>query len=193
MRYILGLLGFIFLIILVIILFARMGNRGRTELDLDPLPQLVEAASSDADFVFTEQGPIVAEENHYQIRISIDRISRRVEVIRGYQNSVVAQQNFDNNEQAFEQFLSALDRNGYSNEAKSEFDSEEGLCSQGRRYIFESNQFSERFRRWSTSCSKIRGNFGGAIERVRQLFRDQIPEYSKFISDTRRETGLKLR
>jgi hypothetical protein len=191
-RYIMGLLGFIVLIILVIVLFARMGNRSDSNLDLASAPRLDEAASSDASFTYIEHGPIVAEEEHHEIRITVSRISRRIEIVRGYQDTVVAQANFDNNEQAFGQFLSAIDRGGYNLENKTDFESEVGLCPREKRYIFQSNQFSESFRRWTSSCRNIKGSFGGSLSTVRALFRDQIPDYRKFITETRKATDLDL-
>lgn len=191
MRYILGFLGFLALIILVIILIARGSGRD-SSLNVAPAPELAEAASTDARFTLTENGPIVAEEEHYRIRITVSRVGRRVEVIRGYGSNVVAQANFDNSEDSFRAFLSALDRNGYTIESRTRFESEAGLCSSGRRFVAESNQFDSEFRRWWTSCSNFKGSFGGASSAVQRLFTDQIPEYRQFISDTRRATGLRI-
>ena len=193
LRYILGFLGFIAFIIFIIVLIARLATQnGRQQLDLAPTARLAEAASTDADFVFTESGPIVAEEEHYQIRITVNRSGRRIEVIRGFQNNVVASADFGNNEEAFRSFLAAIDRTGYSRERSTDFDNEEGLCPKGRRYVFTSDQFGEDFRRWDTSCMNVRGSFGGSINTARELYQDQIPDYNRFISGVRRDTELSI-
>ncbi len=189
LRTILSVLAFIVVIIFIIVMFARLtGNRGPEPL---PAPSLSEVASSDAQFTFTESGPIVAEENHHQIRIRISRMSRTVEVVRGYQNLVVASQTLPNTEAAFSEFLSALDRAGYGGQRNTRFATEEGICPNGRRFVFVSDQFNEDFRRWTTSCQE-KGSFAGSLNVVRQLYTSQIPEYNQFISGTRRETGLNL-
>lgn len=185
-RYILGFISFIALIILGIVLIARVSNRGDNTIELAPTINLVEAVDSNADFVFTEQGPIVANEDHYQIRITVNRNNRRVEYIKGYEGTVVSQINLDNNEESFRQFLSAIDRVGFDTTRETKFDSEAGLCPRGRRYILESEQADNSFRRWTTSCNKQLGDFGGNLNSVASLFRKQIPNYTKFVSQGRR-------
>ena len=125
------------------------------------------------------------------IRISISRNTRSIEVIQGYQNKIVASQQLTNTQNAFSEFLSALDRAGYTRERRTNYSSEAGMCPTGNRFVFSSNQFSEDFRRWSTSCRE-QGNFGGQFSTVQQLYQTQIPDYSDFISNARRDTGLAL-
>ncbi len=188
MKAILGFLGFVIFIIFIVVLIARTNNR---RPDLAPTPQLTEAASSDADFSFNTFGPIVAEEKHYRIVINIDRNSRSVEVYQGYNNLRVASRNLSNSEAAFSDFLSALDRSGYTDIQRTRYDTEAGICPTRNRYTFVSNQFGEDFSRWTSDCNE-KGNFGGNFDIVSSLFEAQIPDYSKFISETRSATGLAL-
>lgn len=190
MRAILGFFGFVILAILVIILIAR-NTGGRDPATLETKVSLASVASTESEFVFTESGPIVAEENFYQIVIKISRDLRTIDVIRGYQGSVVATKSFANNSQAFSDFLNAIDRAGYTAEQNTNLDSEAGVCPAGQRYVFTSDQNGEDFRRWSTSCRE-RGNFGGTLNTILRLYQDQIPDYTQFIRDTRTATGLEL-
>lgn len=189
MKAIFGFIAFVVLVIFIVVLVARGGNDSAS--DKVPAPQLADAAASGAVFRFTEAGPIVAEENHYRIVISVSRFKREVFVYRGYNDVQVATQSFSNTDTAFEEFLSALDRAGYTGERRTKYESEAGLCPTRQRYVFTSDQFGEEFRRWTTDCAE-RGNYGGEFGVSRSLFQTQIPEYTTFISDTRRATGLSL-
>lgn len=188
MRAILGTILLIILAVVIIVIFTRSGDRPSDET---PVPQLAEAAASDATFNFTEAGPIVAEEDHFRIRIEVSRFNRTITIFRGYDNVVEAEQSFSNSEAAFREFLSALSRAGYTSERNTRYDSESGLCPASRRFVFESDQFGQDFRRWSTACRE-KGDFGGHLDTTRKLFRNQIPEYNEFISETRASTGLSL-
>ncbi len=189
MKAILGFIAFVVVIIFVLVLFIRGGRDNPAPLVDDN--RLITAAQSDADFKFKESGPIVAEENHYRIEISVSRSRRTIDVYRGYDNLKVASNSFGNTEASFEQFLSALDNAGYRNERRTSLDSEAGVCPKGRRYVMESNQFGEEYRRWTSSCPDS-GNFGGLFSVVRELYQQQIPDYTTFIANTRKETGLKI-
>lgn len=189
MKAIFGFLAFVVLVIFIVVLVARGGNDSQSSDTA--VPKLADAASSSSDFRFSESGPIIAEENHYRIDITISRDSRSVVVYRGYNNVQVASQNFGNSEAAFSDFLSALDRAGYTNERRTKYETEAGLCPSRSRYVFSSDQFDEDFRRWTTDCVE-KGNFGGNFGTMSALFRDQIPDYPAFLTDTSRATGLTL-
>lgn len=190
MRGIFGFIAFVVVIIFLIIFIFRIGRS--PEISAPPRPALVTAAESDASFSLISSGPIVADENFYQVRINVSRAGRSVQVIRGYNSQVIASKHFDNNTEAFSQFLSAIDRAGYTTQRRTNVETEAGVCPNGRRHVFESDQFGEDFRRWISSCRET-GNFGGAFSTIQQLFQSQIPEYREFITETRRETGLGLR
>ena len=193
LRYILGFLGFLAAIVFIIVLIFRLSGRNADQVvtDLAPTPRLVEMVDAGANFVFTEEGPIVAEEDHYKIRITVSSAGRRAEVIKGYQNTVVGQVNHANNTEAFRQFLSALDRAGFTTERETEFDSEAGVCSNGKRYIFESGSNGLVSKRWSSNCRE-KGSQGGDVNALTKLFEKQIPEYNTFLSQTRKTSGLRF-
>ena len=187
-RYIFGFLGLMAIVVFLIVLIFRLADRDTTPL-IESRPALTELATTDTNLVFTESGPIIAQEKHYMVRITVGDDSRRVEVIQGYNNNVVAQANFDNTEEAYEQFLAALDRNGYNEDRNTDIESENGLCANGKRFVFETIPSDALTRRWATSCSE-RGNIAGKVSIIVKLFQDQIPEYNRFVNDARREAGL---
>lgn len=191
LRYILGFLGFLALIVILIVFIFRMAGRNSQPVNVTPSPQLVEMADKGAVLTFTEDGPIVAEEDHFQIRITVSSTNRRVEAIRGYQNTVVAQANFDNNDQAFRSFLSALDRAGYTQERETSLNGPEGLCPRGKRYTFMMNSNGEQTTRWATSCREL-GNLGAQASILIDLYQKQVPNYYQFIAEARKTSGLLL-
>src|SRR5690606_26460074 len=98
------------MLIFIVVLFL-VGGRDETPV-VPEARQLNNAASTHATFKFRESGPIVAEEDHYRIEISVSRSSRTIDVYRGYGNLKVASSSFNNTEESFSEFLSALDRSG---------------------------------------------------------------------------------
>lgn len=190
MKAIIGFVAFVALVIFVVVIVARGGN-DTGQKNLEPVPKLSEAAASAAKFSLIEQGPIVAEEEHYRVNITIGRDSREIVVYRGYDEVKVASKTFSNSQGAFEEFLSAIDRAGFTTVRRTSLDSEAGLCPTRRRYVLESNYDNKEFRRWTTDCRE-KGDFGGVFATIRTLFRNQIPNYNSFISETRVATGLSL-
>jgi hypothetical protein len=191
MRYILGVIGFIaiFVILIVLIFSLHSPSGSNTTQTNTPVPKLADLAGGDTVTRFTSDGPIVAEENHRSVRIMIDQHHRSIDVIQGYQGTVLATENFDNNKDAYATFLAALDRAGFTLERKTKLDSEAGLCPTGGRLIFElyntpNDSSYKPFRRWSTTCSSSQADFGGSVGTVTGLFKAQIPNYNAFISQT---------
>jgi hypothetical protein len=188
-RYILGILGVIavFILLIILILSLRPNDPSSTRTDT-PVPKLADVADSETAIRYVNDGPINAEENHRQVRIVIDKNKRAIDILTGYQGTVLATQTFDNNKEAFTEFLAALDRAGFTIKRNSKLDSEAGICPAGNRYVFElynspNNSSFKPFRRWQTSCG-LQGNFGGTVTTIRSLFKAQIPNYEEFIRQT---------
>ncbi|MCA9348451.1 hypothetical protein KC867_03510 [Candidatus Saccharibacteria bacterium] len=188
-KTILAFISFIFLILVIVIIVAKGGSDNSSTVSTRA--KLSESANSEAVFTFTERGPIVADEDHYNIQITVNRHTRVIKILKGYEGNVVATQSFTNNQEAFSDFVSALENAGYEGKKSTKYASEEGVCPAGRRYVFESNQFDEDFRRWTSNCD-VKGDFAGSLSVIQGLYKDQIPEYNKFISETRASTGLSL-
>jgi hypothetical protein len=152
-----------------------------------PLSLLDYLDSDDAQVTFTTVGRIVAKENHNSLIVTISKKRRTVESISNYAGNPVVQQEFDNNQPAFEDFMRALQNAGFVTTKKNDKASatELGLCPSGLRYIYEFTAAgSELQRSWSTSCSDPTIFFGNS-NTIRSLFQAQIPDYNKITSPIR--------
>lgn len=131
----------------------------------------------------TIEGPIVADENFESYEIEIGQDFRRMTVYRGYGRSVVAQKTYDNNDQAYDQFMRALAKLGFTNSTATTLKDERGSCATGSRFIYELKDFDESVQRlWGVSCSSNNGSFAGSGTSVRSLFRSQIPDFRDLAS-----------
>lgn len=164
-------------------------NKEQVEKDKDKSkPDLLAAPRNDQAVRYTVQGSIKGNEQHNSIRITIDRKSRKVEVLQGFSGQVVKSKDIANTQEAYQAFVDALNGAGFTTSLNPEGrGSETQSCPLGQRYIFELNPGrSGSHRTWSNSCGARMGTFGGNKATVQNLFQRQIPEYSNFVS------GVKL-
>ena len=185
MRYVVGLLLGIGLIVLTFILIFRAFSGGDTPkqqgIDLN------DYATSNAIVRYTVDGQINADQSHNRIRITVSKDTILYEQIQGYEGKLVQSKTFPNNTQAYGNFLRALDIAGYTHGNKEFDDDERGYCATGKRYIYEGIDGGDTIIRWwGTSCSAKIGNFKGSPNTVRTLFERQVPEYGKLAN------GVKL-
>jgi hypothetical protein len=191
MKYVLGVLGAVILAILAIVL---IGGRGPDTDSNGQKPGAKKAVSVvdysnnlNSEVSWTIQGRLVGQDQRKSVRIVVSQRERRFEILNGYEESVESVQRFQNSPAAYDTFLRALDAAGFSKERKVAVTDERGVCPQGNRYIYDLEDGSDHvLRSWSTTCSTAQGNFAGNAVTTRQLFQDQIPEYSKLIQ------GVKL-
>lgn len=128
----------------------------------------------------TLRGPIVAEENFRTQQITISPSSRNYAVYRGYLEKQISNKRYSNNNQAYDQFVNALDKADMTIEGKD--DSEEapdlrGICATGRVYqyeILDNNSVVDRY--WTSTCKGSQGTFGASVTQVNNLFIAQIPD-----------------
>jgi hypothetical protein len=175
MRYFLGFLAAIGLIVLVIFLVLRGFSGGSEQAKPKPM---TDYANTDTIVRMTVDGPIIAEQQHQAYRISIARSETRIETLQGYEYETIESKTYENNQESFTNFLRAIDLAGYARgvKADSQTQDERGVCATGNRFIFEIiNGTREVQRYWSTSCGK-QGTFKGDGARVKQLFDRQIPQ-----------------
>jgi len=182
MRYFIGFLVTIGLIILVIVLLVGGGNN-HPKVPTTSRP-LASYATTDASVRLTIDGPTNSETEHQQIRITVDRNSVTYEQIQGYQGHVVELQTFPSNEQAYGAFLRSLGLAGYTQgDTSKDLQDERGYCALGDRYVFELFQDDRTLQRfWNTSCNKTKtyhGNTGQTVE----LFQAQVPDYNQLAND----------
>jgi hypothetical protein len=184
MRYFLGFLASIGLVILVFVLVLRGFGGKHAPVDQNPL---TDYANSDSIVRMTVDGPIVSDEQHQAYRITVGRSETRIETLQGYEYDSIATKTYNNNQEGYTNFLRALDLAGFSkgnNQADSQADDERGVCAFGDRFVFEIiNGTSQIQRYWSTSCGG-QGTFKGSSENVKRLFDKQVPtaDYSTMIS-----------
>lgn len=180
MRYLIGLLVTIGLLILLIVIIVQSGGKGKT-------PQTTKSLQSysvtNAVARLTNDGPINAEQIHKQIQITVGQNNVTIETITGYNNSVTYQQNYANTEAGYYNFLSALSHAGFTKgNADPSLKNETGYCPLGNRYVFEFMQDGKKLiRSWATSCGKPT-TYLGALGLTLALFQNQVPEYSTISS-----------
>ncbi len=175
MRYFIGFLITIGLIILLIVLLFGGGNSSKTPTTHKSLPDY---ASTDAITRLTIDGPINAAQNHNQIQISVGRDAVVYKALKGYNGDVVDQHTFINTENAYDNFLHALAVAGFT-EGNNDpaLQNEQGYCPTGDRYIFQLTQNGTDIERyWSTNCGGVH-TYGGSTNLTLQLFEAQVPNF----------------
>ena len=144
--------------------------------------KLVDYASHNSDVSMTTIGRLVGDESHREIRITVTPTERRLEILGGYDETVLNSTSYPNTQSAYENFLSALARQGFTSKKDSTISDPRGVCPTGNRYIYDlSDGGSHVSNIWSSSCDK-NGTFAGHGPTIRELFRQQIPDYTKQIT-----------
>lgn len=183
MRYFLGFLIALGLLALVIILVVKGFSNNKT---LGPQPKPL-SSYSDTDAVagLLISGPIVADQNFKQVQINISQVSSQINIINGYQGTVLNTKIFENNPSAYSAFLSALQGSGFNlGNSSYKYKTPVGFCSFGDSYTYTFiNGDDTIIDYWATSCGG-QGNFKGSVGYVNQLFESQIPDFSTIINDT---------
>jgi len=177
MRYFVGFLVALALIVGVFVLILRGfgGHRGVQS-------QLTDYAQTETVVRMTIEGKVDADQDHRSAQITIGRSSNTINLIQGYQGNVLKTQSYNSNEDAYATFLRALQLQGFArgNTDPARQDSR-GVCPTGKVYTFEVITGSATVQKlWTTSCGG--GTFKGNQQMVRQLFRNQIPDYTNFIA-----------
>ncbi len=177
MKYIAGALG-IFLLIFVVIWVMLRGDNGSSARPQTAQAQLITYAGLNSSVSVTTIGRLVGQDSHREVRISVSRNERRLEVLSGYDQNVTSSSSYVNTQSAYETFLSALGNAGFISSKKSLLD-QRGICPTGNRYIYDlSVNGQHESNLWANNCNKL-GTFRGQGSIIRSLFQDQIPDYSK--------------
>ncbi len=192
MRYFIGFLVTIGLIILVIVLLFGGGGKDKAKVPATSKP-LVSYASSDAAVRLTVDGPINAEQNHRQTQITVTKNMVTYAELGGYKGVVRKSQAYTNTEAAYTSFLRALALAGFtSGDTSKDLQDERGYCAQGNRNIFEliqSNKDVERY--WSTSCGKPKTYLGNSSLTI-SLFKAQVPNYDDLTNNNNDDFSINL-
>ncbi len=187
MRYILGVFGVIVLLIFIVILIVRREPTPSTTSQTgNKQVVLADYENKPATASLTTRGEVTAEEERRAIRISVTEEERVLEILEGYNETVVSRQSFANNDKAYKVFLSALDTAGFTREQDTEIKDERGFCPLGKRFVYKLQDGSEQIlRTWNTTCAEKQGSFGGNGRTVRRLFEEQIPDYRRLVRDVK--------
>lgn len=132
---------------------------------------------------FIMDGPIEAPETHETTIITVSASQSILEVVKGYTQAPVLSQAFANNQASYNAFIDALSTAGFTSVKESNSTNRGGACPLGNRYSYQilvSGALKQDT--WSASCGSKQGTFGGSVNTTQQLFRAQIPNYSKLVS-----------
>lgn len=188
MKYFIGFVVTVFLVIFAVILL--VGGGGKKSVTKLPATSksLTSYATSDAAVSMTIDGPVNADQSHQEVRVTVSKSSVLYEQIDGYTNHVVNSKSYPNNSEAYANFLSALNKAGYTRgDTTAAIQDERGYCSLGNRYIFEVKQGGKTLQRyWTSTCGKTK-TYLGEKNLTTQLFKLQVPDYSKL---TRNMKGI---
>jgi hypothetical protein len=174
LRYFIGLIAIIALIILLIILLIPGGSKNKASVTG---ATLVGYSTTNTVTKLSIDGPVVAQQNHESVVITVGKSSVVYDQMVGYNGQSVNVQSFPNTVASYDVFLHSL---YYANYLKGDTSpsksNESGVCPLGTRYVYSiqnGNKTIERF--WSTSCGV--GTFGGNASLVQTLFQAQVPDY----------------
>jgi hypothetical protein len=187
MKYIFGVIGSIFLfVLLVVLLLSGRSNNSTTaavagQLDLN---KYINSASS---VRFSILGPVTADENFKSQTITLSNSARTATNYKTYQNFIDKTGSYPNNQQAYDSVVRALARSGFVRERTFKDGvvrvDQRGLCAQGYLYQLELLDAGKTIKTLtSNSCDPKVGDFAGSLSEVSKLFRDQIPDYATYSS-----------
>ncbi len=179
MRYFLGFLAAVALVIVVFILIIRGFGGRKPGLET----QLVDYAKTETVMRMVVEGKVNAEQNHRSLTVTVGRSSNVIELVQGYEGHVTESKTYESNENAYATFLRALQLQSYDKgDDNPDKQDSRGVCPTGKVYTFEIITGSATVQRfWTTSCGG--GTFRGNTGVVRQLFRAQAPDYIDIASD----------
>jgi len=161
------------LVVLVIVLIVK----GITGHASNPAPRIDITKYADTPAVATLliDAPTNVDQDHRQVRITVSNTQNQIDILQGYQGTVIKSQTYSNNSAAFATFLQSVQLLGMPRGISSHTDYR-GYCAAGNRYVYTfNNGQKDLFSYWSTSCSG-QGTFKGSPVGVRQQFERQIPQ-----------------
>jgi len=176
MRYFIGFLITIGLIIVLIVLLFSGGNKSTPSA----VPKLLSSyASTDAEVRLTIDGPINAAQSHQKVQITINSSQATFQQLQGYDGTVVNTQSYANTPNGYYAFLRALEQADFTKGNSSPaLANDTGLCPLGDRYnmeLIQNGNVLENY--WTTTCGGL-ATFEGNTDLTLQLFQAQIPNYS---------------
>lgn len=180
MRYFMAFFAALLLLFLLIFLLFHGGGKPRSPIG----KTLYSYSATDAEVRLTIDGPINADQDHRQARITVSSSDVTFDRIQGYDGNVINTKSYANTDNAYAVFLLALAHAGFTNGNNDpQLSDERGYCPLGDRYIFEliqDNKDLERY--WATNCGSPK-TYLGSLSLTLSLFEAQVPNYSALNQD----------
>ena len=180
------LVGFVISIGLIILAFVLILHSFRPSSPPSSLPSLINYANSDTTVEMTIDGPINADQEHYQLQMTVGQTLSILNLDKGYEGVVVTSDNYNNNSNSYAEFLRSLDLAGYrkGNSSSTANSDPRGYCPLGERYSFQIISGGRTVQNyWATTCGG-QGTFQGNVNLVKTLFMAQMPDFDTVISNT---------
>lgn len=182
-KYVAAFLLAIGLIVVVIILIVHGLTSGPSNSPAVP-KKLTDYVGTSTAMQFTIDSPVTSTEKHEDVIINVSNYQATLTITQGYEGQVISSQSYPMSSEAYGIFLRALDYNGFTQGNNDPaLKDERGRCALGDRFIYEiidgSGDDVQRY--WYTTCNN--GTFQGDVHVIRQLFVNQIPDYSKLTAN----------
>jgi len=168
-----GLVG-IGLVVLVIVLIVKAVS-GPTSASTSQTNLTNYTNTPNADVSVLIDAPTNIDQDHRQVRITVSATQNEIDVIQGYQGTVINRMTYPNNTAAFSTFLQTLKLLDFS-KGRLGSSNYSGYCPTGERYVYSLyNGTNNVFSYWSTSCGG-QGTFEGSSSAILLQFALQIPQ-----------------
>ncbi len=185
MRYLLGFLVALALIIIAVVLIVNGINQKPVNI-AKQLNSFASYASTGSQASLSIEGPITANQNHNKVIITVNASNVNLSITQGYNDRIINSQNFNNSENSYLAFLKSIFISGFTNKIKANgnYNSPVGLCPSGDNYIFSmTNNLSTVVNSWETSCVGSPHTFNGNLNSILQLFELQVPSYQNYVNN----------
>ena len=138
--------------------------------------------ASDRGVKLTVRGPIVADEDFTSYTITASPSTRTMSVYNGYVDTIRDQKSYENNAQAYTQFVYALDKANMTKGKAVSGDAEQdlrGICATGYVYQYATTLNGQNVAElWTSTCGGSKGTLDASTSQLNNLFQKQIPEYN---------------
>lgn len=182
MKFVLAGLGVFFVVLIGVIFLA--GDNGDPDATLNVTQEeqvIFDSIGETTTVSYLMQGQLRGEDKRRSVRITVNRNTRLIEEIAGYNNKIVNTKEYPNTQEAFGVFARGLETYGFIKTRTSKIVSENGVCPFGTTHIFEAAQANEQvLRSWTTNCRDSIGTFAGNTSSIQRLFKKQISDYREF-------------
>ncbi len=188
------IMSIIVVLIVIVIAVAALISLGRTlfsdtgggngEAPVNNGKQALTSTLADRSVRMTVRGPIVADEEFHSYTITVSPSTRIMTTYVGYMGQQLKTQQLENNTQAYEQFVFALDRANLmeGTPLAGEANDTRGICATGHVYEFDVLQGDNSVQKlWTSTCQGSKGSLIASVQQVSRLFRVQIPTFSELI------------